>query len=92
MTTSNIVAWIVIGLIVGVLFALLRRSETQSGLLVDMVLGVFGGFVGGAALNVLGGLVGAEIIGVNLGGALVAVIGAAILLFIWAMLRGEREL
>jgi uncharacterized membrane protein YeaQ/YmgE (transglycosylase-associated protein family) len=91
MTTINIVAWVVIGLVVGAVSAVLRRSETPSGLLIDLIIGVIGGFVGGVILNALGGLVGAELIGVNLGGAVVAVIGAAVLVGLWELLRGRPE-
>lgn len=89
MTTVNIIAWIVIGLIVGVLFAWLRRSESPGGLIIDLIVGVVGGFIGGVVLNALGGLVGAEVIGVNLGGAVVAIVGAAVLIAVWALLRGS---
>jgi uncharacterized membrane protein YeaQ/YmgE (transglycosylase-associated protein family) len=88
-TTINIVVWVVIGLIVGIGSALLRRTETPAGLLVDVVIGVIGGFIGGVILNALGGLVGAEVVGVNLGGAVVAIVGAVILVAIWELLRGS---
>ena len=91
MTTSNIVAWVVIGLIVGIVSAWMRRSETPAGLLIDLIVGIIGGFVGGVLLNAVGGLVGAEIVGVNLGGAVVAIVGAGILLIIWGWLNGEPD-
>lgn len=91
MTTINIVAWIVIGLIVGVVFAWLRRSENPGGLVIDLIVGVVGGFIGGVVLNALGGMVGAEIIGVNLAGAVVAIVGAGVLIAVWALLRGSSE-
>jgi uncharacterized membrane protein YeaQ/YmgE (transglycosylase-associated protein family) len=91
MTTINIVAWIVIGVIIGILFAWLRRSESPGGLVIDMIVGVVGGFIGGVVLNALGGLVGAEVIGVNLGGAVVAIVGAVVLIGLWALLRGSPD-
>ncbi len=91
MTTINIVAWLVIGLIVGVLFAWLRRSESRVGLIIDLIVGLVGGFAGGVLLNSAGGLVGAEVIGVNLGGVVVAIVGAAVLIVLWAVLRGEPD-
>ncbi|MBZ0289984.1 MAG: GlsB/YeaQ/YmgE family stress response membrane protein, partial [Anaerolineae bacterium] len=80
-----------IGVIVGILFAWLRRSESPGGLVIDMIVGIVGGFIGGVVLNALGGLVGAEVIGVNLGGAIVAIVGAAVLIGLWALLRGTPE-
>jgi uncharacterized membrane protein YeaQ/YmgE (transglycosylase-associated protein family) len=91
MTTINVVAWVLIGLLIGVVSAWLRKSETPGGLLIDLIVGVIGGFIGGVILNVLGGLVGAEIVGVNLGGAALAIVGAVVLLFIWEMLRGTPD-
>jgi uncharacterized membrane protein YeaQ/YmgE (transglycosylase-associated protein family) len=91
MTTVNIVAWLGIGLIVGLVFAWMRRSETPGGLLVDLIVGIIGGFVGGILLNALGGLVGAEIVGVNLGGGVLAIVGAVILLGLWALMRGQGD-
>jgi uncharacterized membrane protein YeaQ/YmgE (transglycosylase-associated protein family) len=91
MTTINVVAWVLIGLLIGVVSAWLRKSETPGGLLLDLLVGVIGGFIGGVVLNALGGLVGAEIVGVNLGGALVAIIGAVILLVLWETLRGTPD-
>jgi uncharacterized membrane protein YeaQ/YmgE (transglycosylase-associated protein family) len=80
MTTLNIVAWIVIGGLVGlVLAALTRRPETGSHWLTDLITGLFGGVIGGVLLSAVGGNVGTDFVGVNLAGAVVAVVGAVIL-------------
>ncbi|MFN8376877.1 MAG: GlsB/YeaQ/YmgE family stress response membrane protein [Anaerolineae bacterium] len=87
MTTANIVAWLIMGAIVGLLVALFSRRETFGGLLLDTVVGIMGGFVGGFLLNAIGGIVGAEIIGVNLGGAVVAIVVAVILVALLEWMR-----
>jgi uncharacterized membrane protein YeaQ/YmgE (transglycosylase-associated protein family) len=80
MTTANIVAWLVIGGIAGLLVAIMgRRQESFGRVLLDVLFGVVGGFIGGVILNALGGIVGAEVVGVNLGGAVIAILGAVIL-------------
>jgi uncharacterized membrane protein YeaQ/YmgE (transglycosylase-associated protein family) len=79
MTTANILAWIAIGALVGIVFALVRQNKSSGVTLLDVLVGGLGGFVGGVLLNAVGGIVGAEIIGVNLSGLVVALLGAAIL-------------
>jgi uncharacterized membrane protein YeaQ/YmgE (transglycosylase-associated protein family) len=89
MTTVNIVTWLVIGGIVGILVAVIaRRSDSFVGILFDVLVGVIGGFIAGFLLNAVGGIVGTEVIGVNLGGAVVAVVGAAILVAALEWIRG----
>jgi uncharacterized membrane protein YeaQ/YmgE (transglycosylase-associated protein family) len=82
MTAANIIAWLVIGAIVGVIFALARQHGTGGLTLLDLMVGVVGGFIGGVILNALGGIVGAEIVGVNVGAGVVALVGAVILVAI----------
>ena len=91
MTTANIIAWIVIGAIVGILFALARKPEMSGTTLLDLIVGAVGGIIGGIILNALGGIVGAEVIGVNLGGALIAIIGALILVFVLELVRRPSQ-
>ena len=91
MDTINIIAWGVVGAIVGLLFALVRKPEATMAMLRELLVGIIGGFLGGVILNALGGLVGAQVIGVNLGGAVVAIIGAIILVALLEMARGTPE-
>ncbi len=79
MTAANIIAWLIIGALVGVAFVLARQSKTTGAVLLDLVVGVAGGFIGGVLLNAVGGIVGLEIIGVNLGAGIVALVAATIL-------------
>lgn len=79
MTAANIIAWLIIGGIVGLLFAFARQSKTTTTILLDLVVGVAGGFIGGVLLNAVGGIVGLELIGVNLGAGVVALVAATIL-------------
>jgi uncharacterized membrane protein YeaQ/YmgE (transglycosylase-associated protein family) len=91
MTTANIIAWLVIGGIVGAVFAYLRRSKTTGMTILDLIVGIVGGLVGGVLLNAVGGIVGAEIVGVNLGAGLVAIIGAAILVALFEMVTRSPQ-
>ncbi len=92
MTTANLIAWIVIGGLVGLLISWIsNRAETGRGLVIDLILGLVGGFVGGAFLYAIGGVVGTEIIGVNLAGAVVAIVGALVLVFLVEWLHRPEQ-
>ncbi|MCC6615633.1 MAG: GlsB/YeaQ/YmgE family stress response membrane protein [Anaerolineae bacterium] len=91
MTTINILAWGVLGAIIGLVFALVRKNEAVMNVLPELLIGIIGGFLGGVILNALGGIVGSELAGVNLGGAIVAIVGAVVLVAVLEMLRGTPQ-
>jgi uncharacterized membrane protein YeaQ/YmgE (transglycosylase-associated protein family) len=76
----GIITWIVIGLIAGLLGKLIMPGDDPGGIIVTILIGIVGAFIGGFLLTVLGvggsaGLVGSIV---------VAFIGAVILI---ALLR-----
>lgn len=73
----GILAWIVLGLIAGVIAKLVMPGEDPGGFLLTIVIGVVGAVLGGAIASALGG---GDVTGVNLGSILVAVLGAVVLL------------
>ncbi|WP_135467165.1 GlsB/YeaQ/YmgE family stress response membrane protein [Crenalkalicoccus roseus] len=75
----GIIAWIILGLIAGWIASKIMHGE-GSGLVMNLVLGVVGAFVGGLIFQALGG---AGVTGFNLWSLLVAVIGAIIVLWIY---------
>ncbi|MCA9905680.1 MAG: GlsB/YeaQ/YmgE family stress response membrane protein [Anaerolineae bacterium] len=91
MTTINVLAWGVLGAVIGLIFALVRKNDAVMNVLPELLVGIIGGFLGGLILNALGGIVGAELVGVNLGGAAIAVIGAIVLVAVLEMLRGTPQ-
>jgi uncharacterized membrane protein YeaQ/YmgE (transglycosylase-associated protein family) len=80
----GILAWIVIGLIVGVLAKWLMPGPDPGGMIVTILLGIAGAFVGGAIASAIG--IG-SFSGLNLGSIVIAVLGAMLLLFLWRRLR-----
>lgn len=80
-TLSNIVSWIVFGLIVGVIARFLMPGQQPLGWIKTIGLGIVGSFVGGT----IGSLVtsGSETM-VRPGGWIMSVIGAILVLFIYA--------
>jgi uncharacterized membrane protein YeaQ/YmgE (transglycosylase-associated protein family) len=86
MSIGAILAWIVIGLIAGALGKLIMPGDDPGGIIVTILLGIAGAFVGGfIAYNILGFARGGFIWTI-----IVATIGAIILLAIYRLFVGSR--
>ena len=87
----NFFLWLLFGALVGWLASLVMRTDAQQGLLLNIVVGIVGAFLGGLVFNFLG-VGGSSINNSNfsLGGLLVAFIGAIILLAIANLVRRGR--
>ena len=83
----GIIAWIVVGLIAVALAKLIMPGDDPGGIIVTILLGIVGAFVGGFVVNLLGG---AGVSGFNIWSIVVATIGAIILLAIYRMVAGRR--
>lgn len=84
----NILTWLVVGLIAGVLASLVMGG-TGFGIIGDIIIGIVGAFIGGWLFGAMG-------VAVPLGGIagtiLVAFIGAVVLLFIIRLVkRGSKR-
>lgn len=78
----NIIAWVLFGLIVGVIANYLDPRASRGGVLGSIILGILGALLGGF----LGDLIfGVGVTGFNLSSFIVAVIGALVLLFVGRM-------
>jgi len=78
-------SWILVGLVAGVLAKLIMPGRDPGGVVVTILIGVAGAFVGGF----LGSLVGiGSISGFNLPTLLTAVAGGVAVLFVYRQLRG----
>ena len=82
----SILAWIVLGLIAGFIASKLVNRGGGS-LVLDLLLGVVGAFVGGFLFTRFGS---AGVTGLNLYSILVATVGAVVVLFIYHALAGRR--
>lgn len=78
----NILVWIIFGAIAGWVADIVMASN--HGVLEDIILGVVGAFLGGIIMNGLGQ---AGVTGFNLYSIVVAVIGAAVLIFLGRVLH-----
>jgi uncharacterized membrane protein YeaQ/YmgE (transglycosylase-associated protein family) len=80
----GIISWIFLGLIAGALAKFIVPGRDPGGLLVTIVIGIVGGVLGGF----LGSFMGlGKIESFNLGGIIIATLGAIILLIIFRLLR-----
>jgi uncharacterized membrane protein YeaQ/YmgE (transglycosylase-associated protein family) len=83
---GSIIAWILIGLVAGALAKLIMPGDDPGGIIVTILIGIAGAFVGGFL---------ASLIGLGEGGLIwtiiVATIGAFILLAIYRALVGGRS-
>jgi uncharacterized membrane protein YeaQ/YmgE (transglycosylase-associated protein family) len=84
----GIIAWLVLGLIAGFIASKIV-NHSGSGMIMDIVLGIVGAFVGGFVFNFFGA---AGVTGFNIYSAIVAVIGAVVVLFIYHALIGRRRI
>ncbi|EAN0321604.1 TPA: GlsB/YeaQ/YmgE family stress response membrane protein [Salmonella enterica subsp. enterica serovar Typhimurium] len=81
----GIIAWIVFGLIAGVIAKLLMPGRDSGGFILTCILGIVGAVVGGWLATMFG--IGGSISGFNLHSFLVAVVGAIVVLVIFRLLR-----
>jgi uncharacterized membrane protein YeaQ/YmgE (transglycosylase-associated protein family) len=83
----GILAFIVVGLIAGLLARLVMPGRDPLGLIVTALMGIAGAFVGGFLVQLLGG---AGVTGINVWSILVATLGAVALLAIYRLFAGGR--
>jgi uncharacterized membrane protein YeaQ/YmgE (transglycosylase-associated protein family) len=83
----GIIAWIVVGLIAGALAKVIMPGDDPGGIIVTILIGVAGAFIGGFVVSIFGG---AGVTGFNIWSIIVATIGAFILLAIYRLLVGQR--
>lgn len=84
----SIIAWILLGLIAGWLAKLISRGPEPGGVLGTMLVGIVGALVGGFVWNLL---TGSDSYGdLDIGGILIAVLGALIFLAVYKRLVAAR--
>ena len=81
--------WLIVGGVVGWLASLVMRTDGQQGILLNIVVGIVGAFLGGWLISPLVG-VGTINTGISIGSIVVSLIGAIILLAIVNLFRRGR--
>jgi uncharacterized membrane protein YeaQ/YmgE (transglycosylase-associated protein family) len=86
----NLIVWLIVGGIVGWLASLVMRTDAQQGVLLNIVVGIVGAFLGGLLIGPMVGSSGINQGNFSLPGLLVSLVGAIILLGIVNLLRRGR--
>jgi uncharacterized membrane protein YeaQ/YmgE (transglycosylase-associated protein family) len=84
----GIIAWIVLGLIAGVLAKLIMPGRDPGGIIVTILIGIAGALIGGFVFSLFGG---GGVTGLNLGSIFVAVVGSLILLALYRVVAGRSR-
>jgi uncharacterized membrane protein YeaQ/YmgE (transglycosylase-associated protein family) len=82
----SIIAWIVFGLIIGVIAKLLMPGRDPGGFFITILLGIVGSFVGG----IIGHALGLYQSGQRTGGWILSIIGAILVLVIYRAIVRRR--
>jgi len=82
----GILAWIVFGLIVGLVARWVVPGEAPGGIIGDVIVGVLGALIGGWIYSLFGH---AGVTGFNLPSMVCAFIGAVVLLWLLRAIRGR---
>ena len=83
----GIIAWIVLGLIAGVLAKLIMPGDDPGGIIVTILIGIVGGVLGGFIANLLGF---GGVSGINIGSILWAILDSIILLALYRVVAARR--
>lgn len=89
---SEAVVWIVMGLLAGsVAGAIVTREKKGFGLVVNLVFGLIGAFIGGALFDALDIDVGLGKLTIDLNRLVAAIVGAVIVVFGATFLHKQRQ-
>ena len=80
----GILAWIVVGLIAGILAKIAMPGPDPGGIILTIVIGIVGALIGGFVVNSLLG--GPGVTGINLSSILMATLGSIIFLAIYRLI------
>lgn len=82
-------AWLIVGALAGWLASKVMKTSRQQGLVMDIVVGILGAFIGGFLFEQFGST---GTTGFNFWSIFVAFSGAVVLLVVISMLTGRRRL
>lgn len=85
----NLIAWLVVGGIVGWIASLIMKTDAQQGVFLNIVVGVVGAGIAGFLISPMVGVPSINENAFSLGAFVVSLIGAVILLGVVRMLRGR---
>ena len=80
----GIILWVVFGALVGWIASMLMGTDDNQGMILNVVVGIIGAFLGGWLMSLIGKT---GITGFNLYSFLVALVGAIVLIFVVKLFR-----
>lgn len=86
----NFIIWLIAGAVIGWVASMIMRTNSRQGLLLDIIVGVVGAFLGGLVLSPLLGVGTINQANFSAPALLVSLAGAVILLFIVGLFRRGR--
>lgn len=88
----NVIVWGVLGLLVSLAVILMTRPENNSRVFLDLLVGVIGAIVGGFILRLFNVIGDADLqVIINVPSAIVALVGAVILVFVAEWLQRTTQ-
>ena len=86
----NFIIWLIVGGLIGWIASLIMRTDAQQGLLLNIVVGIVGALLGGWLISPLIGEGTINQGDFSIGGLLVSLLGAVLLLAIVNLFRRKR--
>ncbi len=85
----GIIAWLIFGGLVGWIASMIMGTDAQQGMLMNIIVGIVGAFIGGFVAQLLGfGAEGFQFF--DIGSWITAILGAVILIFLVRQFTGRR--
>lgn len=86
----NFIIWLIVGGIIGWIASMVMRTDGQQGIILNVVVGIVGAFIGGWLSGLLGIAGGSINAGISITSILVSLVGAIVLLAIVNLFRRGR--
>ncbi|MAU00032.1 MAG: GlsB/YeaQ/YmgE family stress response membrane protein [Anaerolineaceae bacterium] len=84
----NFLVWLIVGGVIGWVASILMGTNKQQGILLNVIVGIVGAFVGGLVLTPLFGIATINQNNFSMPGLMISLVGAVILLALFSLLRG----
>ena len=86
----NFIIWLVVGGLIGWVASMIMKTDAQQGVILNVVVGIVGAFLGGWLISPLVGVATINQDAFSIGALLVSLVGAIILLAIVNLFRKGR--
>ena len=86
----GIIIWLIVGGVIGWIASMIMKTDGQQGIILNVIVGIIGAFLGGWLSGMLGIAGGTINDGVSIPSVLIALVGAIVLLAIVNLFRRGR--